>query len=330
MKVMVTGATGFIGEHYVKHLRHKQVEVFACCRNAAQSEPLRKLGVHIFCGDLLDEPFVTHICKQMDVVVHCAGKSGVWGDYQLYYYANVVATENLISACQSSGVSRFINISTPSVYFDLKDHLNIRENFLPKRFIDNYARTKYQAETRVTAAHADQLGTVSLRPRMVIGPGDKYIFPRMIALHKEGKLKRIGQGRNLVSITTLENMLLALDLCVFGSETVLGKVYNIANAEPVLLWELVDEVMAQLKLPPVTQSVPYSVAYGAGWMNERAYCLLNKTEEPSLMRLKVALMARSMTLNIDNARRNLGYHPLSNVSSTVEEFADWWHARHVD
>ena len=330
MKVMVTGATGFIGEHYVKHLRLKQVEVFACCRNAAQSEPLRKLGVHIFCGDLLDEPFVTHICKQMDVVVHCAGKSGLWGEYQPYYNANVVATENLIRACQASGVSRFINISSPSIYFDLKDHLNIRENFLPKRFIDNYARTKYQAETRVTAAHSDQLGTVSLRPRMVVGPGDKHIFPRMIALHQAGKLKRVGHGRNLVSITSIENMMLALDLCVFGSESVLGKVYNIANAEPVLLWEFVDEVMTKVNLPPVKLSIPYGVAFGAGWVNERVFCLLNKTDEPSLMRIKVALMARSMTLNIDNARRNLGYHPQSNVSSTVEAFADWWHAYNAD
>ena len=128
MKVLVTGATGFIGEQYVQHLTAKRpdVKVFFCGRNLERGSRLAAAtGAHYFRGDLQDEPYVKLICKDMDVIVHCAGKTGLWGDYLDYYHANVVTTENLLAAAPHTGVQRFVNLGTPSVYFDFNDHLNV-------------------------------------------------------------------------------------------------------------------------------------------------------------------------------------------------------------
>lgn len=327
MNILVTGGSGFIGARYVEHLaRRENVNVSFCARAKRDIHWADTSRAHFFQGDLLDVPFVNHICKNMDVVVHCAGLTGMWGDYEAYYKANVVATENVIAACQYAGVQRLVNLSTPSIYFDFRDHLNIAEDFLPDRFADNYPRTKYQAERRVALAHTDSLRTLSLRPRMVLGRGDQSVFPRLLRMADKRMLRRIGAGRNIVSVTSADNMMHALDCAVFGPDNVYGDVYNIANPQPVKLWELVDQVLEKAGYPPVQQSVPVGVAQVTVWLNESWYHLLNKKSEPSLTRSKLAVMTKSMTLGIEKARRKLGYRPSDDVPRALEEFMVWWKA----
>lgn len=325
MRILVTGATGFIGQRYALHLVGREdIEVHAFGRNRQKAETLKLHGVHFHVGDLLDQPLVEQICEQVDVVVHCAGQSGVWGDYPTYYDANVRTTENLLSAAQKSGVSRFVFLGTPSIYFDYKDHINIAENYLPVRFIDNYARTKYQAEMKALSYHNDQFGVVSLRPRLVLGAGDHQLLPRLIALHQEGQLRIIGHGRNVVSVTSIANLLHALDQCVFGSETALGTAYNIADAEPVRLWEVIDQLMEFMDMPRVKYKTPYWLAASMGSVVEQSYRVLKKTQEPPIMRIKAAVLAKSFTLNIENANRRLEYRPRHFLRDSLLEFATAW------
>jgi len=327
MKILVTGATGFIGERYVRHLVENQpdVRVHFTGRQIEKGNALGSLtGAHYFRGDLLDVPYLQHICKDMDVVVHCAGMAGAWGDYELYYRANVTGTENLLRASAGTGVRRFVNLSSPSIYFDFQDRLNINEDFLPDSFTDNYARTKYQAEVRVANAHSDQLRTLSLRPRQVFGAGDNSLFPRIIANHQAGQLKRVGEGRNIVSTTHIANLLQALDCAVFGPDSVTGDVYNIADAQPRLMWDIIDRLLDTVNMPPVTKHVPYGVAMAAATLVEGWYKLRRSEQEPRLMRLKVAVMGLSFTLSIEKAQRKLGYRPVHSVDSAIAEFADAW------
>lgn len=327
MKVLITGATGFIGGSYAKRLLlREEVEVFASGRKAQKGEHLRLRGIHFFCGDLLDVPYVEHICKQMDVVIHCAGQSGVWGNYESFYEANVLATENLIKACQNSSVSRLIFMGTPSIYFDHKDHINIKEDYLPRMFVDNYARTKYQAECKALAAHSDQLGVVSLRPRLVVGRGDTSFFPRIVRMHESGKLRRIGNGRNVISVTSIDNLMQALDQCVFGPETALGTAYNIADAEPIKIWPVIDELMTTIGLPQIQQQIPYWLAFSAANVVETGYKAAGVSAEPPLLPVKVSAMAKSFTLNIDKARRQLMYKPKNVFQEALIQFAHHWQA----
>ncbi len=327
MKILITGATGFIGSSYVRHLveQRPDVTVYFAGRDLAKGNEISALtGAHFYRGDLADVPYVQLICKDMDAIVHCAGATGLWGPYEDYYQANVVATETLLDAAITSGVRRFVNISTPTIYFDFNDHLNITEEFLPPRFADNYARTKYQAEMRVHRANSEQMRTLSLRPRMVVGPGDYSIFPRLISMHEQGLLRQIGEGRNIVSMTSIENMMLALDCAVFGPDDIAGEVYNIADPQPVNFWEMVNSLMSSMAMPSVTRKISYNVAFSAATLSETYHRIRKTREEPALMRYKVAILSRSFTLNIEKAKRRLGYNPEFLLQPTIEQFVKWW------
>lgn len=327
MKVLVTGATGFIGEHYVRYLHatHPDIKLFCVGRNLEKGTTLaRQTGAHYYRGDLQDVPFVKLICKDIDVVVHCAGKTGIWGGYQEYYDANVRVTEHLLEAALHTGVRRFVNLGTPSIYFDFNDHLNVTEDFLPARFADNYARTKYQAETRVVRANSEQMKTLSLRPRFVVGPGDQSILPRLIHAHQQGRLLQVGEGRNIVSMTSINNMMLGLDCAVFGTDDVCGDVYNLADPQAVNFWDTVNQLLPMVDLPTVNRKIAYGAAFASASVVESWYRLWRRQQEPELMRHKVAVMGNSFTLNIERAKRKLGYEPVFTIDDTLISFADWW------
>ena len=327
MKILITGGTGFIGGHYVRHLRttRPDAKVFFSGRNLEKGNQLAaQTAAHYYRGDLHDVPFVNLICKDMDVVVHCAGRSGLWGPYVEYYQSNVVATEHMLAAALDTGVQRFVNLGTPSVYFDFNDHLNVTEDFLPPRFADHYARTKYQAETRVLRAHTEQMRTLSLRPRFVVGPGDNTILPRLIRSHQQGRLVQIGEGRNIVSMTGITNMMSALDCAVFGPDDVCGDVYNISDPQPFNFWDTVNSLLPQISLPPVTRKVSYGVAFAMASTMEAFHRLRRSEQEPAVMRYKVAVMGNSFTLNIERAKRKLGYDPQIPLADTLTDFAEWW------
>lgn len=327
IKLLVTGGTGYIGSSYVRHLvqNHPQVQVYFCGRDMEKGNRLSAFsGAHFFRGDLGDKGFAKSICKDVDAVVHCAGLTGQWGAYETFYQANVVSTDNLLSAAREASVQRFVNLSSSGIYSDYNDHINITEDYLPPRFADNCARTQYQAETRVTRAHSEQLRTLSLRPQIVIGAGPCALLPHLVEKHQQGRLRQIGEGRNIVSMTSLSNMMMAMDCAIFGANHVTGDVYNIADPQPVNLWDEVNGLMAALGLPPVTRKLRYSSAFGLASVNEALQSFRKSNSEPDWLRRKVALMGRSFTLNTEKAKRKLGYTPEYVHSESIIEFVDWW------
>ena len=106
----------------------------------------------------------------------------------------------------------------------------------------------------VLAANGDELKTCALRPHLIWGPGDTHLIPRLIARARSGRLRRVGDGTNLVDITYVENAadahLLAADALGARSAPAAeaaspaGKAYFISQGEPVNCWQWIDEILA--------------------------------------------------------------------------------------
>jgi nucleoside-diphosphate-sugar epimerase len=327
MKILVTGAGGFIGGRFARFALEQGLSVRINARLPEAVADLVARGAEFMQGDLADPALVQRLCQGIDAVVHCAGAVGVWGSYQRFYQANVTVTENIVEACLKQRVRRLLHLSSPSIYFDGQAHVGIKEEQLPKRFSDHYGATKYLAEQKVFGAAEFGLEVLAFRPRFVTGAGDTSIFPRLINMHRKGRLSIIGNGLNKVDFTSMQNLNDALFSGLLVTGPALGKVYNISNGAPIPLWDAVNYVLRQLNLPPVTRHLPYAVAYAAATVNETICKLLPGRPEPSLFRLGVAVMAKDFSLDINRARQYLDYDPQVSVWTALDEFCQDWQAK---
>ncbi|HSX91148.1 MAG TPA: NAD-dependent epimerase/dehydratase family protein [Pseudomonas sp.] len=327
MKILVTGASGFIGGRFARFALEQGLSVRVNGRRAEGVAHLVKRGAEFVQGDLADPELVQRLCAGVEAVVHCAGAVGVWGRYQSFYQANVTVTENVVEACLKQKVRRLIHLSSPSIYFDGRAHVDIKEEQVPTRFSDHYGATKYLAEQKVFGAQEFGLEVLALRPRFVTGAGDTSIFPRLIEMQRKGRLAIIGNGLNKVDFTSMQNLNDALFSALLATEPALGKAYNISNGAPLPLWDVVNYVLRQMQLPPVTRHMPYGLAYAAALLNEGVCKQLPGRPEPGLFRLGVAVMAKDFSLNIDRAREYLDYDPRVSVWTALDEFCQWWQAQ---
>ncbi len=317
MKALVTGGGGFLGLAIVKRLRQRGDIVRSFSRSSHPE--LQALGAEQFSGDLADGEAVSRAVEGCDIVFHIAAKAGVWGRYRDYYQTNVMGTIYAISACLKHRVRRLVYTSSPSVVFRGRDEEGIDESArYARRYLANYPLTKAIAETHVLENDCVDLATVSLRPHLIWGPGDPHLAPRLIERARQGKLKRIGKGRNLVDATYIDNAadahILAGDRLEPGSP-IAGNAYFISNGEPVNLWEFIDRILAAARISPVIGRVPASLAYAAGGILELAYRVLPLKGEPPMTRFVARQLSTSHWYDLTAARRDLGYSP----AVTVEE-----------
>lgn len=151
-RILVTGASGFLGGALVRKLHSGARDVVATGRNI---EKLRALGLpdhSILCLDLA-KPSMAAACeahlKGVTTIVHCAGLSSPWGTQADFHRANVTATENVVALAKRLGGIHLVFVSTPSVYFQFKDQFDVGEGTSLPKPVNAYASTKALAETRV-------------------------------------------------------------------------------------------------------------------------------------------------------------------------------------
>ena len=176
MKILVTGATGFLGSHIVRALNGAGHIPRVLYRSRAKLDILDGLEYEAVAGNLDDGDSLAQACDGCDVVFHSAAKADYWkdDDRDALWRINVEGTRNVLGAAQSAGVRRVIFTSSASAIGILpgRQLANERDEFnlSPDRFF--YAWTKVKAEEVVAEFVADGLEVVILNPAVIIGPGD--------------------------------------------------------------------------------------------------------------------------------------------------------------
>lgn len=325
MRILITGATGFLGSKTLESFANKTAfdHIIATGRTLTPDRKVHKEHVTYRLGELSDPDFVASLFTEpIDMVINCASLSSPWGAYDEFYQANIVTQQLLIEQCLKHDVQRFIYISSPSVYFRFSDQYNVTEETpLPRQLVNDYARTKLEAERLLDMAG---LPYITLRPRALVGAGDTVIMPRLVRSYEEGKLKIMGSGKNLVDLTPVSNMVDAIYLATQAEQDACNEVYNIANGQPIELWRAINQILEKIGYLPITKKIPYWLLMSAASMMEFTAKYLKGNKEPTLTRYSVGVLAHSFTLNIDKARTKLGYEPKQTVQEAMNEFAYWY------
>ncbi|MDP1799288.1 MAG: NAD-dependent epimerase/dehydratase family protein [Planctomycetaceae bacterium] len=326
---LVTGGGGFLGQALCRALIARGATVRSLARG--DYPELNAVGVETIRGDIACRDDVLRTAEGCDVVFHVAAKAGVWGAASEYHRANVVGTQNVLEACRHHGVARLIYTSSPSVVYAGHDEAGLNESTpYPATYLTHYPRTKAEAERLVLAANGPTLSTVALRPHLIWGPGDNHLVPRLIARAKAGKLRRVGNGRNRVDTTYIDNAV-AAHLAAFDrlspTAACAGKTYFIANNEPRPLWELIDQMLACADLPPVRQSISAGTAYSIGAVLEGLYTVMRWQDEPPMTRFVARQLSTDHWYDLTAAIHDLGYQPAVSVDEGLRRLREWMSAR---
>ncbi len=319
--VFITGASGFIGGKIAERL----LGAGRCVRVLARRPlpELEKLGAEVVRGDLDDTAALERGCTGAGTVFHVAGRVGIWGPDADFFRVNVEGTRHVIAACRVARVPRLVYTSSPSVVYNGGDLAGVDESApLCTAAPCAYPTSKAAAERLVREAHSPELATVSLRPHLVWGPGDKNVVPRVLALARKGRLKIIGSGRNKVDVTHITNVVdahllaeQALQTCNLigykrpGAPSAGGKAYFITNGEPVVLWDWINELLRGTGLPEITKHISLGKACAVGGVLEGVWRVLPLKGEPPMTRFVAKEMATDHWFDISAARRDLGYVP---------------------
>lgn len=328
MRALVTGGGGFLGQYIVEELLKDGASVRILARG--NYEHLRKLGVETIQGDIQNINDVQKACQNMDAVFHTAAKVGVFGRYNNFYKTNVLGTQNVIDACRQNNVHRLIFTSSSSVTYSGLDQTNTEANLdYPKKYLSAYSQTKAIAEQMVLRSNGAELLTVSLRPHLIWGPRDKYIIPQLIHKAKTRRLWIVGNGENLTDITYVENAALAHVLAAHHltpESPVCGKAYFITQGKPVVMWEWINHILTEMKLPPVTRHMPFGIAYALGALLEKIYGGLNLETEPPITRIVAQQLSTSHTYNISAAQKDFGYTVRVSTEEGVQRLLDYFNS----
>ena len=323
MTILLTGATGGLGYRTLEQLiTSVQIKrIVATGRIIKPTHFVEHSKVSYELGDLEDDNFVSKLVEQVDCIVHAAALSSPWGKYSEFEKANLFTIKNLINSAKKQNVKRFVYVSTPSLYFNGNDRFDVRESDeLPKKFVNAYSKTKYEAEIELEKSG---IPYIILRPRALIGRGDTIIMPRIIRAFQEGKLKIIGDGNNVVDLTSLANVADSIELSLFVGTEGINQTYNITNGKPVKLWTTIAKVLSLLGHEMNKQKIAYPIVKMVSQLMELKAKLTNG-REPALTTYGVGILAKSMTMDISKAKTLLGYTPKVSTDEAIIEFVNWY------
>ncbi|MCS3807227.1 NAD(P)-dependent oxidoreductase [Xanthomonas sp. 4461] len=311
LRILVTGASGFVGGAFLRRFQGQAgVEIHGIGRRASELPNYHRID--------LSQPF--SLDWRPDVVIHAAALASPWGSRAQFQLHNVQATANVVDFCLRNGCPRLLYVSSSSVFYREAHQYDLDEDSpIGPDFVNMYARTKFLGET-LLEGYPGQASV--LRPRAVFGPGDTVLFPRVIAAARKGVLPRfVGQTRpvigDLIYIDTLCDYLYRA-----ATAPQLQRAYNLTNAQPVDLQQLVLDVLARLQLPLPHRQVRIGTALRMASVVEGLYRVLRLRGEPPITRFGVGAFAYSKTFNPQRTLADLGA-PSVGVEEGVEAFVRW-------
>lgn len=311
MRVLVTGCGGFLGSEIVRQLIERGDEVVGISRGAYPD--LVAQGMTHRQGDLTDSAFTSGAIRDVDTVVHTAAVAGVWGKWDHYYSINKVATDHVIRGCRDAGIRTLVFTSSPSVTFGGGDQRGVDESEpYPTNWLCHYPHTKALAEQEVLAAHRPgSLHTLALRPHLIWGDDDPHLLPRVLARASSGRLRIVGDGKNLVDTVHVINAagshLDAIDALEDRPEQAGGRAYFIAQDEPVACWDWIAQICRLGGVEPPTRSISFKGAYAIGATLETIYRVAGRKSEPPMTRFVASQLAKDHYFDITAAKERLGY-----------------------
>ena len=253
--VLVTGATGFVGQHLCRELSDLGFSVRTLLHTAKQSEIFpSELELTHFFGDLLDVASLETACANTDILVHLGGVAHVDNlSEKILQEINVEGTRNILQVAIRNNVSRIILMSS-SLASDAEKE---------KRKITEYGRSKIAAEELVRTAHQQgDIEGVVLRPVNVYGTGMKGNIASMISLIGKGQLPPLPKVETKISLVGIGDLVQAIVLAINNSDAA-GQTYYVTDGIRYSIAEIEEAIYRAWGRKIPAWKTPHMLLYGA-------------------------------------------------------------------
>ncbi|KGJ77480.1 nucleoside-diphosphate sugar epimerase [Cryobacterium roopkundense] len=323
MKVLVTGASGFLGRAVAAEIVAAGHEV-----RTFQRRPSGVRGALDALGSLTSRADLLYAVNGMDAIVHLAAKVSLAGDPAEFEAVNVGGTRDLLAAATDAGVSRFVYVSSPSVAHAGDSIMGTGALPAdPARARGDYARTKARAELLALAADSDPLRVVAVRPHLVWGPGDTQLIGRIVHRARSGRLPLLGHGAALIDTTYVDNAATAIRSALDSVDEVHGRSYVITNGEPRPVAELLAGICAAAGVAAPAWRVPAAIARGAGTLIEAAWRVRPGADEPPMTHFLAEQLSTAHWFDQRDTRAELRWMPAVTLDEGFARLAAFYRAR---
>ncbi|MDL5350907.1 NAD-dependent epimerase/dehydratase family protein [Microbacterium sp. zg-YB36] len=317
MIVAITGASGYLGRAVAAELVAAGHEV-----RALQRRPSRVDGVTDVLGSVTDPKAVARVVDGAEGVVHLAAKVSLAGDPAEFHEVNVEGTRALLDAAERAGVSRFVQVSSPSVAHAGTALAGVgAEPASPVHARGEYARTKAEAELIALDRDSPAMRVVAVRPHLVWGPGDTQLVGRIVDRARRGRLPLLDGGRALIDSTYIDNAATGIVAALHRADEAHGRAFVITNGEPRPVGELLAGICLASGVTPPRWSVPSGLARAAGSLIERAWALRPGVDEPPMTRFLAEQLSTAHWFDQRETRRALAWAPSVSIDEGLRRLA---------
>ncbi|MBE9069915.1 NAD-dependent epimerase/dehydratase family protein [Leptolyngbya cf. ectocarpi LEGE 11479] len=325
MKVLVTGATGFLGGHLVAKLMQAGDQVRILARPTAKVESLQQQDVEIVYGDLSDQTSLKTAVDGVDVVYHLgAAMGGSWANYE---DITVRGTQRMLEVSLAAGVQRFVHISSLAVYqvYGLKRNAIIDETRpcdpTPEK-VGSYCRSKVEAEKIVLQYYGKGLPVTIIRPGLIYGPRGRVMFPHIGQFLKNKIFLLIGQGTNLLPFTYVENTVEAIRLAGV-SETAVGQIYQVVDDSEITQREYLNKFMAATRSQFPTLPIPFFLFIVAAFLVDRLKTV-GLLKSSTFSQYGVISKYKSLRFDSSKAKKELNWAPHIGIEEGLSKTFAWY------
>jgi nucleoside-diphosphate-sugar epimerase len=311
MKVLVTGASGFIGARTCLVLTARGHHVRAAVRRTLPT--VASPGIeHCLIGDIHANTDWRQAVHGVDAVLHLAGRAHVLqkqaaAAIEAFRQVNVHGTLGLHQAAQSAGVRRFVHVSSIAVLGQSTEGEPWNDTSAPNP-VNAYGRSKWEAE-QALASSPGSMQVVSIRPPMVYGPACPGNLHRLLRLVRSGvplPLASAGGRRDMIG---LDNLVDILALCL-ASPAVAGQTYVVCDGQPVSTSELIRVLSEKMGRTPRLLPVPERLLAGAAG-------LLGRADD-------VQRLFKPLRIDDGRFRQHTGWSPATSLDRGLEQTVRWF------